>query len=48
MYEADPLQGIVQNLPGGLDWMKVVLSPWIAVLATAILLIGDERRASSA
>jgi len=42
VYEADPLQGIVQNLPGSLDWMKVVLSPWIAVLAATILVIGTN------
>jgi APA family basic amino acid/polyamine antiporter len=40
VYEADPLQGIVQNLPSSLDWMKVVLTPWIAILAATILLIG--------
>ncbi len=42
VYEADPLQGIVQNLPGGLAWMKVVLSPWIAMLAATILIIGTN------
>ena len=42
VYEADPLQGIVQNLPQSLDWMKVVLSPWIAILAATILVIGTN------
>ena len=42
VYEADPLQGIVQNLPAKLNWMKVVLSPWIAVLAATILIIGTN------
>ncbi len=42
VYEADPLQGIVQNLPSGLDWMKVMLSPWIAILAATILIIGTN------
>jgi APA family basic amino acid/polyamine antiporter len=42
VYETDPLQGIVQNLPHGLDWMKVVLSPWIAILAATILVIGTN------
>jgi len=42
VYEADPLQGIVQNLPGSLDWMKVILSPWIAILAATILIIGTN------
>jgi basic amino acid/polyamine antiporter, APA family len=42
VYEADPLQGIVQNLPSGLAWMKVVLSPWIAILAATILVIGTN------
>ena len=42
VYEADPLQGIVQNLPAKLDWMKVVLSPWIAILAATILVIGTN------
>jgi APA family basic amino acid/polyamine antiporter len=40
VYEADPLQGIVQNLPASLNWMKVILTPWIAILAATILLIG--------
>ncbi len=42
VYEADPLQGIVQNLPSKLNWMKVVLSPWIALLAATILIIGTN------
>jgi amino acid transporter/nucleotide-binding universal stress UspA family protein len=42
VYEADPLQGIVQNLPRSLDWMKVILAPWIAVLAATILIIGTN------
>ena len=42
VYETDPLQGIVQNLPSSLDWMKVVLSPWIAILAATILIIGTN------
>ncbi len=42
VYEADPLQGIVQNLPAKLDWMKIVLSPWIAILAATILVIGTN------
>jgi APA family basic amino acid/polyamine antiporter len=42
VYEADPLQGIVQNLPAKLDWMKVILGPWIAILAATILVIGTN------
>ena len=42
VYETDPLQGIVQNLPNNLDWMKVILSPWIAILAATILIIGTN------
>lgn len=42
VYEADPLQGIVQNLPSNLAWMKTVLSPWIAILAATILIIGTN------
>ena len=42
VYEADPLQGIVQNMPHGLDWLKTILSPWIAVLAATILIIGTN------
>ncbi|MGO8685108.1 MAG: amino acid permease [Thermoleophilia bacterium] len=42
VYEADPLQGIVQNLPHTLSWLKVVLSPWIAILAATILIIGTN------
>ena len=42
VYEADPLQGIVQNLPAKLDWMKIILGPWIAILAATILVIGTN------
>ena len=42
VYEADPLQGIVQNLPASLSWMKAILSPWIAILAATILVIGTN------
>ena len=42
VYETDPLQGIVQNLPDSLGWMKVVLTPWIAILAATILIIGTN------
>jgi amino acid transporter len=42
VWEADPLQGIVQNLPRSLAWLKVVLAPWIAVLAATILIIGTN------
>ena len=42
VYMADPLQGIVQNLPGDLGWMRAILAPWIAVLAATILLIGTN------
>jgi basic amino acid/polyamine antiporter, APA family len=42
VYEADPLQGIVQNLPHGLSWMRILLAPWIALLAATILIIGTN------
>jgi len=42
VYETDPLQGIVQNLPDSLNWMKIILTPWIAILAATILLIGTN------
>jgi basic amino acid/polyamine antiporter, APA family len=42
VYEADPLQGIVQNMPSSLSWLKTILSPWIAVLAATILIIGTN------
>jgi APA family basic amino acid/polyamine antiporter len=42
VWEADPLQGIVQNLPHGLAWMRIILSPWIALLAATILIIGTN------
>jgi APA family basic amino acid/polyamine antiporter len=42
VYEADPLQGIVQNLPHGLAWMRIILAPWIALLAATILIIGTN------
>jgi APA family basic amino acid/polyamine antiporter len=42
VWEADPLQGIVQNLPHGLAWMRILLAPWIALLAATILIIGTN------
>ena len=42
VWEADPLQGIVQNLPHGLSWMRILLAPWIALLAATILIIGTN------
>ena len=42
VYEADPLQGIVQNLPHSLAWMRIILAPWIAMLAATILIIGTN------
>ncbi len=42
VWEADPLQGIVQNLPKELAWMRVILAPWIALLAATILIIGTN------
>ena len=42
VYETDPLQGIVQNLPNNLDWMKVILSPWVGILAATILIIATN------
>ena len=39
VYETDPLQGIVQNLPDKVGWLRSVLSPWVAVLAAVILVV---------
>ena len=42
VYLNDPLLGIVQHLPGGLDWLKAILRPWIGILAATILIIGTN------
>ena len=39
VYETDPLQGIVQNLPDELGWLRDFLAPWIAILAAVILVV---------
>ncbi len=41
-YEADPLQGLVQNLPKNLNWLRYILGPWIALLAATILIIATN------
>jgi len=42
VYEADPLQGIVQSMPNALSWLRLILAPWIGVLAATILIIGTN------
>jgi APA family basic amino acid/polyamine antiporter len=42
VYLEDPLLGIVQNLPGELEWLKAFLRPWIGILAATILIIGTN------
>ena len=42
VYEGDPLLGIVQHLPGKLDWLKLILTPWVGILAATILIIGTN------
>ncbi len=42
VYEADPLQGLVQNLPKNLVWLRYILGPWIALLAATILIIATN------
>jgi APA family basic amino acid/polyamine antiporter len=42
VYEADPLQGLVQNLPKNLNWLRYILAPWIALLAATILIIATN------
>ena len=42
VYLEDPVQGIVQHLPGGLGWLKLILKPWIGILAATILIIATN------
>jgi basic amino acid/polyamine antiporter, APA family len=41
-FEADPLLGIVEHLPAKLSWLKVILKPWVGILAATILIIGTN------
>ena len=42
VYLDDPLQGIVQNIPNELSWLRSILKPWIGILAATILIIGTN------
>ncbi|HEY5113861.1 MAG TPA: amino acid permease, partial [Coriobacteriia bacterium] len=42
VYEADPLLGIIEHLPANLSWLKVILRPWVGILAATILIIGTN------
>jgi basic amino acid/polyamine antiporter, APA family len=42
VYLDDPLQGIVQNIPNELSWLRAILKPWIGILAATILIIGTN------
>ena len=42
VYLDDPLQGIVQNIPNELAWLRAILKPWIGILAATILIIGTN------
>jgi len=42
VYETDPLLGIVENLPAKLQWLKLILKPWVGILAATILIIGTN------
>ncbi len=42
VFQADPVVGVVQNLPGWLDRAKPFLSDWVGLLAATILLIATN------
>ena len=42
VYQADPVVGIVENLPAWLDAAKPLLRAWVGVLASTILLVATN------
>jgi len=42
VYLEDPVQGIVQHLPGSLGWLRAILAPWVGILAATILVIATN------
>lgn len=42
VFQADPVVGVVQNLPASLDSVKPFLTDWVGVLAATILLIATN------
>jgi APA family basic amino acid/polyamine antiporter len=41
-YLEDPVQGIVQHMPDELAWLRVILGPWVGLLAATILIIATN------
>ncbi len=41
-YAEDPVLGMVLFMPESVGWLKVVLAPWVAILAATILLIATN------
>ena len=41
-YAEDPVLGMVQFMPDNLGWLKLVLAPWVGVLAATILVIATN------
>lgn len=42
VYLEDPVQGIVQNMPESLGWLRSILGPWVGFLAATILIIATN------
>ena len=42
VYLEDPVQGIVQNMPDHLGWLRAILGPWVGFLAATILIIATN------
>lgn len=38
----DPVVGIVRFLPGDVSWLRLILAPWVGILAATILVIGTN------
>ncbi len=41
-YVEDPVLGIVRFLPDNIGWVRLILGPWVGILAATILLIGTN------
>jgi APA family basic amino acid/polyamine antiporter len=41
-WQTDPVQGIVQHMPSNLSWLRLILGPWVGVLAATILVIATN------
>jgi basic amino acid/polyamine antiporter, APA family len=41
-YLEDPVLGLVRFMPDSIAWLRVILAPWVGILAATILLIGTN------